>query len=370
MIPASQRGNAETLPEPALDPASTRVEVYRHPDQEWLERCDSLVPLVADYPCLSLRPSLGDVVCRSLGQIPYLLVVRQNGEAMGFAALAHLRSRFFGTYLSSLPYLNYAGIVAADEDARRKLVARAIQLADELGVKYLLLRQVQPLADRRLRHSGADKVHMRLELPSSEDDLWKAVSGKVRNQVRKARKQDYSIHWGGTGLLGDFYRVFTRNMRDLGSPCYPRRLFAAILDAYPHEAELCVVRDGRMPIAGGLLLHGVGITEVPSASSLREYNSGCSNMLLYWHLLTRAIERGQQVFDFGRSTVDSGTYRFKKQWGARPEAATWYYYHPGGQAQEAVTKENPRFQRVIRWWQRMPVWLTRILGPRIVRGIP
>ncbi len=34
---------------------------------------------------------------------------------------------------------------------------------------------------------------------------------------------------------------------------------------------------------------------------------------MYWHLLQRAIERGQKVFDFGRSSIDSSTYAFKKK---------------------------------------------------------
>jgi hypothetical protein len=92
-------------------------------------------------------------------------------------------------------------------------------------------------------------------------------------------------------------------------------------------------------------------------------------MLLYWELLKRSIERGQQVFDFGRSSRDSGTYRFKKQWGATPSQAEWQYYLRGGKVTDMRT-DNPRYQRLIRIWQRLPVRLTRLLGPAIVRGIP
>jgi hypothetical protein len=92
-------------------------------------------------------------------------------------------------------------------------------------------------------------------------------------------------------------------------------------------------------------------------------------MLLYWNLLDRAVQRGQAVFDFGRSTVDSNTHRFKKQWGAREEPAVWQYYLRNGSA-DAVRPDNPRYQRLIRIWQRLPVVLTRWLGPAIVRGIP
>ena len=117
------------------------------------------------------------------------------------------------------------------------------------------------------------------------------------------------------------------------------------------------MRAGKTPVATAMLLHGPGVTEVPSASSLRPYNPTCANMLLYWNLLERAIERGQAVFDFGRSTIDGPTYRFKKHWGARAEPAVWQYYRPGGEAAggDDPRPENPHYQRLIRLWRQLPV---------------
>jgi hypothetical protein len=81
-------------------------------------------------------------------------------------------------------------------------------------------------------------------------------------------------------------------MRDLGTPVYGRGLFRAALRQFPDHVEVCVARIGRKPVAAGLPIHGRGTTEVPSASSLRQYNSTCANMVMYWSLLVRAIERG------------------------------------------------------------------------------
>jgi FemAB-related protein (PEP-CTERM system-associated) len=163
--------------------------------------------------------------------------------------------------------------------------------------------------------------------------------------------------------------VFSHNMRDLGTPVYGQALFRTVLQQFPGRAELCVVRAEGQAAAAALLLHGKGVTEVPSASALRRYNPTCANMLLYWHLLERSVERRQSVFDFGRSTRDSGTYAFKKQWGAVPEPAEWQYYLRTGTV-GAMRPDDPGNQRLIRVWQRLPVSLTRWLGPPIVRGIP
>ncbi len=210
---------------------------------------------------------------------------------------------------------------------------------------------------------------MRLNLPADASQLWKELDSKVRNQVRKGEKSDLSVSWGGQEKVADFYSVFSQNMRDLGTPVYSRRLFSAILDQFPERAEICTVRAGPEPVAAALLLHGWGVTEVPSASSLRSHNRTCANMLLYWNLLKRAVERGQDVFDFGRSSQDSATMRFKKQWGASPAASEWQFYVRRGEL-GGMQKESPRYQRLIRIWQRLPVSLTQLVGPVIVRGIP
>ena len=123
------------------------------------------------------------------------------------------------------------------------------------------------------------------------------------------------------------------------------------------------------PAAAALLLHGWGVTEVPTASSLREYNPTNANMLMYRHLLERAVERGQMVFDFGRSTTNGNTYRFKKQWGAKPHPTVWQYRVNSGEVGD-MRPDHPCYQRAICIWRRLPLALTRFLGPRIVRGIP
>jgi FemAB-related protein (PEP-CTERM system-associated) len=199
--------------------------------------------------------------------------------------------------------------------------------------------------------------------------LWDQLSAKVRNQVRKGQKGDFTVHWGGAELLDEFYDVFNQNMRDLGTPVFGRGLFGGVLRQFPDRSELCVVRDGARPVAAALLLHGWGVTEVPSASALREYNPACVNMLMYWHLLERAVGRGQEVFDFGRSSEDSPTYRFKKQWGAAACPAEWQYHLRRGTI-GTMRPDNPKYQRLIGVWRRLPLWLTRRIGPRIVRGIP
>jgi len=288
---------------------------------------------------------------------------------VGFLPLCYVRSMLFGRFLVSLPYLNTGGVLADDETIAGAIVDRAVDLADRLKVRHLQLRHETPIEHPALNQTLTTKVHMRLALPTTSEQLWTDFDPKVRNQIRKGEKSGLAVFWGGLELLGEFYSVFARNMRDLGTPVFARRLFKNVLLQFPNEAEFCVVRlDGRA-VAAGLLVHGPGVTEVPNASCLRSHNSTNANMLMYWHLLQRAISRGQRVFDFGRSSRDSNTFRFKKQWGARPEPAVWQYYVREGSVSD-MRIESGRYDRLVRIWRRLPVPVTRWIGPSIIRGIP
>jgi FemAB-related protein (PEP-CTERM system-associated) len=333
-----------------------------------LPRLESYVARCGLTP-LSAHPAWLTVLQEGLQQVPYCLEAVQDDVTHGMLPLVYVRSLLFGRFLVSLPFLNYGGVRADDEQTASLLIDRAVHLADQLNVRYLELRHVQSLAHPALNHLVSSKVHMRLDLPTDAGILWSKLSAKVRNQVRKGEKSGLTVAWGGSELLPEFYAVFSHNMRDLGTPVYGRRLFQRIVDVFGSKVELCVVRTGTQAVAAGLLMHGWGISEVPCASSLREFNGTCANMLLYWQMLLRSVERGQSVFDFGRCSPDSPTFRFKKQWGAVPLQAVWQYYQRQGSIKD-MRPDNPKYKRLIGLWKRLPVKLTSIIGPAIVRGIP
>jgi FemAB-related protein (PEP-CTERM system-associated) len=309
------------------------------------------------------------VLAKGLGHTPWCLEAVDEGKTVGLLPLAHVRSLLFGHALVALPYLNYGGVLADDDLAARALIDRAVELADQLRVRYLELRHETAVSHPRLVRLQTDKVHMRLELPAGVAMLWDQIPSKVRNQVRKGQKNGLTVSWGGQDLLREFHAVFSHNMRDLGTPTYGKLLFAEALARFPGRSEICVVRAGGLAVAAGFLMHGWGVTEVPSASSLRKYNHTCANMLLYWHLLERAVDRRQEVFDFGRSSKDSTTCRFKQQWGAHPNPAEWQCYARAGSADQ-LRPQSAHYEGLVRIWKRMPLPLTRLVGPWVVRGIP
>jgi FemAB-related protein (PEP-CTERM system-associated) len=349
----------------------SEVQVECHSLVESVPICSDLERFVARSPAASMShdPRWLGVLARGLKHVALQLSARLDGEIVGFLPLTFVKSILFGRYLVSLPYLNGGGVLADSDSVANRLIDKAVELSEQYDVRFLELRHENAWPHQALSATRTDKLHMRLELPATVDQLWARLRAKVRNQVRKGESQSFAVQWGREELLSDFYRVFSHNMRDLGTPVFGCALFCEILAAFPAEAEFCVLRLGGRPVAAALLVHGKRKTDVPSASSLRRYNSTNANMYMYWRLLCRAVERGQDQFDFGRSSPDSGTYRFKEQWGAQPTPSAWQYHIRHGEVDQ-MRPDNARFGRLIRIWQRLPVPLTRWIGPPIVRGIP
>jgi serine/alanine adding enzyme len=315
------------------------------------------------------RAGWASVIARSFGQRPYyLLSENASGEVDGVLPLVRHRSRLYGDFIVSLPYLNYGGPCAVSAAVETQLVEDAIRLARADRVEYLELRLTAPEGFGLT--VKASKVSMRLPLPSNPDALWKSFPSKLRNQINRPIKEGMTVRIGGVDELDSFHHVFSINMRDVGTPVYSQRFFAQVLREFPDSARICSVYHQERPVASGLVVAFRGMLEIPWASSLRSANRLAPNMLLYWSLLKYACENGYQVFDFGRSSQDAGTYRFKEQWGAKPVPLYWHYWLPDGRALPELNPANPKYRLAINVWKRLPLGLTRLIGPAIVRNIP
>jgi FemAB-related protein (PEP-CTERM system-associated) len=291
----------------------------------------------------------------------------RGDRVAGVLPLVEFRSRLFGRFAVSLPFVNQGGVVADDEHAARALLERAVLDARDRGLTHVELRH-----ERRQFTGLADKQHkvsMRLALPESADVLWGRLDRKARNQVRKAEKSGLVVATGGAECLDGFYRVFAENMRDLGTPVYPRALFAAVMERFPERTRVHHVSlDGEV-VAASLTFSWRDTVEVPWASSLRAHRDKSPNNLLYWAMLREAIADKRRIFDFGRSTPEEGTYHFKAQWGAIPGPMHWEYWLASGIMPD-LSPANPKFRLAIATWRRLPLWLCNRLGPALVRNLP
>jgi serine/alanine adding enzyme len=304
-----------------------------------------------------------------LGHQPKFLEATENGRIVGVMPLVFMKSLLFGRFLVSSPYVNVGGPVAENERIEGLLISKAVELADELDVDRLELRNEKEIDHPFLTVKRTDKKIMLRPLPETTEELLKGYGSLFRSKVLRGERNGVEFSFGGVELLDDFYDVFAVNMRDLGTPVFGKSLFRSILTELNGDAELCIGRLKGEAVSGGLIWHGSEGTEVPSSSTLRSVSKSGANMSLFGQLLKRAVERGSRRFDFGRSSEGSGTYEFKTNWGAAPSPSVWQSYVRRGEVGD-LRPEHPRFQRKIEMWKKLPVWLSRLCGPSIVRGIP
>lgn len=307
------------------------------------------------------------IIEKSFGHSTYYMSAHLPHHGLvGVLPLVRIMSRLFGNYFVSIPFVNYGGALGDTEAIERSLMDAAASLATELGCVHVEFRDTHQRESWPVR---SDKVSMRLELPGDAETLWRGFSSKLRAQVRRAEREGPVATIGGRELLPDFYRVFAHNMRDLGTPVYAPSFFDIICQRVP-SARIVVIRLNDKPVSAAFLLGYRDMLEIPWASTLRSANPLGINMYLYWTVLRHAIRSGYSRFDFGRSTVDSGPYRFKKQWGATPVQLHWHYWLPAGIEMPRLNPANPKYRLAIASWKRLPVWVTRLLGPAIVKRLP
>ncbi len=342
------------------------VRLFKKEDRE---QWDSYVMNSGLADCYHLS-GWKDVIENSFGHKTYYLMSEdKNGAVNGILPLVHLKSAIFGNFMVSIPYFNYGGIIAESDEVREQLLTEATIIAQREKVDHIELRHKENInIGLPVKQS---KVCMILDLPSTADELLMSFSSKLRCQIRRPEKEGMHYKVGRVELLDDFYKIFSINMRDLGTPVYSKNFFANILAEFPDKTWISTVhtKDG-IPVASGFLVGFKDRLEIPWASSLSSYNRFSPNMLLYWGVLKFACEQGYRTFDFGRSTPEEGTYKFKEQWGSKPVQLYWHYWLKDGGAIPEINPKNPKFQLAINVWKKLPVSLTRLIGPQIVRNIP
>ncbi len=299
----------------------------------------------------------------------FYIAAWERDKLKGLLPLTHFKSALFGNFIVSVPFVNYGGILADSMEAMRALAAEAEKIRAQYGADFVELRDAR-LLEWELPVK-TQKVTFYLDLPPTEEELMASFKAKLRSQIRRPMKEGITGEVGGLELVDAFYEVFCRNMRDLGTPVYSKNFFETILRQTPENSHIVLVKSKEGQTIGGAFLHGYKERmEIPWASTLREYNRFSPNMLLYWEVLRFSIARGYKQFDFGRCSRDSGTYRFKKQWGSVEHPLYWYYLLPEGAEMPQINPDNPKYRLAISMWQKMPLALTRMIGPPIVKNLP
>lgn len=342
-----------------------------------------------------------DVVEKTFGHKPHYIMAIHDEEICGILPLFEIKSRIFGHALVSVPFGVYGGISAKDQEAYDSLKSSAETLASLIGVDYLELRSVtlQGSFDRSVRlnisniSNGSNilnssnvsnnlnilnkmnwlrkDLYVTFQKPifDTVDKNFDAIPRKQRRMIRQGMKYGLSSKIEGIKDLENFYYIYAKNVRDLGSPVYPLAFFRALMENFGDSFILSVWKNGKM--VAGVLTFVFKDTVMPYyGGGLREYFEYAINDFMYWSLMKYSCEMGYKVFDFGRSKKDTGSYHFKRHWGFEPKELNYQCYLVNAKDTPNVSPVNPKYKLFINIWKRLPLTFTNWLGPKLIRGIP
>jgi FemAB-related protein (PEP-CTERM system-associated) len=284
----------------------------------------------------------------------------------GVFPLGEVKHLLFGHSLVSVPFCVYGGVLANDDQAREALEIDATRLATDLGVDYLEARNQRPVRDDWLRKDGL-YVTFRRAISEDHDANMNAIPRKQRAMVRKGIK---------AGLVGELdegidnlYLAYSESVRNLGTPVFPKAHFRAIRAEFGDDVDVVTVRHEGVVVASVmnyyfrdqvLPFYGGGVATARNLAA---------NAFMYWEVMRRAVERDCRVFDFGRSKVGTGSYSFKKHWGFEPEPLNYEYHLVRASEMPDLNPNNPKYRLFINAWKKLPVGVSRAIGPWLARGL-
>jgi FemAB-related protein (PEP-CTERM system-associated) len=306
-----------------------------------------------------------NVVEKSYGHKSYYLMVKEDKEIKGIFPIFLMKSLLFGKKTVSVPFAPYGGPIGDNRTIEESLIERGVDITNKNNVDYMELRN-NISRDSKLV-TNTNYMTIILKLDANPDLVWKGFNNKLRNAVRKSLKSDLEM---SNGSVEDFYNLYSKNMRDLGTPTHNKEFFSAIISEFRDKAYILTVRHNGKSVSAAILLYFKDTVISGWAASDRKYKDLNPNNLLYWSAIKMACEKGYKFFDFGRSIEGSGTYRFKKPWGAEENHLQYEYYLNTIKHMPDTSQANAN-RKLFAWiWQTLPLSLTNAIGPKLRGSLP
>jgi FemAB-related protein (PEP-CTERM system-associated) len=358
-------GGAKLYSTPVSDINIHPVDFSATPDMQ--QRWDHYV-MDSDLGSVFHTTSWLKLIQSSFTHRPFHLVAETpTGKISGVLPLFLVRSRIFGRIMTSTPQAAYGGILADNDSVSIKLFSEAKKLAQEKNVRFLELRNLH--ASETLSLITKDLyVTFKQELADDPEKNFSSIPRKTRAECRQGIKNGLEFKVNEIGV-DDFYKVYSRSVRDLGTPVFSKRLFANGLQEFGDKCKIISVhwqdklvssvwtlfyKDEILPYYGG---------------AIREYNRLGVNNFMYWMLIKYGCENGYRVFDFGRSKKGTGSFNFKKRWGMDMKDLPYQYYLVRQKSLPDTSPLNPKFSLSIRLWQKLPLPIANTFGPFIAKHL-
>jgi len=279
--------------------------------------------------------------------------------------MTHIRSHFMKNILVSGAFVSHIKPVIKSQAGLDEVIDQAIKYCKEKDCDYIELRTSIPLnLDWELVD---DNVTFRIDLMQGHEYVFRKMRISARGAIRKGEKSRLFFKID-PGLIDEFYDIYSACVRRLGTPVHGFNFFSEMINRGDDFNVIVVYSPDKKPISAALFAQDADAIYPFASGGLVEYNHLSAESFKYWKLLVYGCENGKKYFDFGRSSKNSGTYDFKKRWFA--EEVQLYYYYYFNKNRKPVTKQSMSYKVFSKTWKKLPLKVTRLVGPSLRKYIP
>jgi FemAB-related protein (PEP-CTERM system-associated) len=353
-----------SIQHPPLETAPLCVREFTERDHAAWDEFVNRHPHGTPFHLMAWRRSIEE----TFGFQPHYRLAIEGELIRGVLPMFLVKNFVLGSALISIPFATYGGILADTPTVRDALGADARSLGERLGVGYIELRNAYSEQCAGFERISRYATFVQA-LPPDEGALLQALPANMRSKVRRALKRGFSTRRQTTDFRA-FAELHAANYRRLGTPSFPLRHYAALLKNFGESVDIReVLLDDRVVAASMNFFFHDQVHSFYVASDDR-YHEALPNNYLYFDNMRWAGQNGYRYFDFGRSKKETGPFEFKRRWGIVPRELPYEILLIRRKDLPNFSPVNPRFQMAIRIWKKMPLSLTRILGPRLIRLFP
>ncbi len=308
------------------------------------------------------------VIERAYGHPAFYLYTTRGEALTGVLPLFASGRKPFTTALVSVPVGVAGGVIASDEESARILREGARAVAEREKIPYVEYKSEKRVFDD-LKTKDDLYFGFEQELFGDREKQLALIPRKTRAVLRDAEKARLVGSYNRADLE-PFLDLYALSLRNLGTPMFPRELFVACLEEFPKHCDFVSVREaGR--VIGVVMNFYFRDRMLPYFSgTLPDARDVGVNHFQYWFMLETGRDRGFRWFDFGRSKKDTGPFRFKELFGMTPVPLEYQYDLVLTDELPNVNPTNPKYARMIEAWKKLPVEVTRLIGPALSRRIP
>ncbi|WP_136679328.1 FemAB family XrtA/PEP-CTERM system-associated protein [Neptunomonas sp. XY-337] len=319
----------------------------------------------ADSATFFHRAGWKRVIERAFKHRTYFLYAEEDGAIVGVLPLVHIKSRLFGSALTSTPFCVYGGIVALNEQAEAELRMRACELAKELKVSALEMRNIEQTS------SGWPTKELyytfRKSLSEDNEENMLAIPRKRRAMIRGGIKANLQSEEDSGWER--FFATYAESVRNLGTPVFSQKLFRCLREEFGKDCRVLMITHEGKDVAGLMSFYFKDQVLPYYAGSFDSAKHLKAHDFMYWELMRRSVDEGYRVFDFGRSKKDTGPYLFKKGWGFEPELLNYEFFLVESDSIPEVNPNNPKYKLFIDMWKKLPLPVANRLGPLLSRSL-